>query len=173
MARYVALLRGVNVGGKNKVPMADLRALAESLGLADVTSFIQSGNLLFTSGRRPDPGDLEAAIAQRFSIDISVVLRSASELRSVLSNQPFPGADTSHVHVGFLTDKPPASSIKRLDPGRFEPETFAVRGVEVYMHLPAGMARTKVPAYLDTNLRIPMTIRNWNTVSKLADLAGS
>lgn len=172
MARYAALLRGVNVGGKNKVPMADLRALAESLGLADVTSFIQSGNLLFTSRSRPDPADLEAAVTERFAINVSVVVRSASELRSVLSNQPFPQADLSNVHVGFLTGKPPASSVKRLDPGRFEPEIFTVRGVEVYMHLPAGMARTKVPAYIDTNLRIPMTIRNWNTVTKLAELAG-
>ena len=103
MPRFVALLRGVNVGGKNKVAMSELRVLAESLGLEDVSTLIQSGNLVFTSGSRPSPEKLTAAIAQRFGVSISVAVRSASELRRVLSNQPFGSAATSSVHVGFLT----------------------------------------------------------------------
>ena len=152
--------------------MSDLRQLAESLGLSDVSTLIQSGNLIFSAEARPKPQELEAAITQRFRLPVSVALRSGSELRRILSNQPFPDAESSSVHVGFLTGKPPAARVKELDPGRFAPEGFVVRGTEVYLHLPNGMARTKVPSYLDSTLRTPMTVRNWNTVTKLADLTG-
>lgn len=170
--RYVALLRGVNLGGTNKVAMPELRDLVESIGLSDVSTYIQSGNVLFTAGKPPDPTDLESAIEDRFGISVSVALRSASDLRKALRNNPFPDAETSTLHVGFLTDKPRQSVVAQLDAGRFAPDEFAVRGTEMYLHLPNGMGRSKLPPYLGRKLGVPTTIRNWNTVSKLAELLG-
>jgi uncharacterized protein (DUF1697 family) len=171
MPRYVALLRGVNVGGKNKVPMAELRAACEALGHTEVSSYIQSGNLVFTTAKSITPNGLEAAIASEFGIDIHVVLRTEQELEQVVKANPFAGVDLSKVHVGFMADKPAAAKVKTLDADRFVPEEFALRGCELYLHLPNGMGRSKLPAYLDRQLEIPTTVRNWNTVTALLDLA--
>jgi uncharacterized protein (DUF1697 family) len=152
--------------------MDDLRALVESLGYSEVTTFIQSGNVLFSAKHAPEAAFLETAIAGRFGSSVSVVLRSAAQVRRILSDNPFDGQDPSALHVGFLTEIPPGSVVKGLDGRAFRPEDFAVRRTEVYLCLPNGMGRAKLPAYLDRALRIPMTVRNWNTVTKLADLLG-
>jgi uncharacterized protein (DUF1697 family) len=169
--KYVGLLRGVNVGGKNKVAMAELRTLVESLGHSDVSTFIQSGNVIFATKRAITPASLESAIAKTFGIDISVVLRTVPELAKVVTTNPFGSADTSKLHIGFMTKKPPAAVVKTLDGDEFAPEQFVIKGTELYLHLPNGMGRTKLPAYLDRRLKVPTTVRNWNTVTKLLELA--
>jgi uncharacterized protein (DUF1697 family) len=166
----VALLRAVNVGGR-KVSMAELRELAESLGYSDVRTYIQSGNLLFHSPRKSPASALEAAIAKRFGIDVDVVLRSGAQLDRVLARNPFPEADPSGLHVGFLAKAPSSSAVSSLDTGRFLPDEMVVTGAELYLHLPGGMARTKLPAYVLRGLEVPTTIRNWKAVTKLAELA--
>jgi uncharacterized protein (DUF1697 family) len=171
--RYVALLRAVNLGGTNKVPMADLRVLFESLGYTDVSTYIQSGNVIFHCSGQVDGVQLEGAIAGRFRIDTSVVLRTAAELRAVLRSNPFTGPDLSRLHVGFMPRRPSAREVEALDADSFRPEEFEVRRSEVYLHLPSGMARTKLPGYLERRLDVPMTIRNWNTVNSLAELSSS
>ena len=168
MPRYVGLLRGVNLGGANKVSMAELRALFESLGHTEVSTFIQSGNVLFTSAKPVTPRPLEAAIGKRFGIDTAVMLRTPRQLKGVVTHNPFPKADPSHLHVGFLARK---ATVAKLDAERFRPEEFAARGSELYFYLPNGMGRTKLPGYVDRRLGIPMTIRTWKTVTKLLDLA--
>lgn len=173
MPRYVALLRAVNVGGRNKVPMAELRDLFESLGHADVSTFIQSGNVLFTARASVTPKSLETAISKRFHVDTTVVLRTPSELEKVVKANPFARANTSKLHVGFMMQQPSAAVVSELDAERFRPEEFAIRGRELYLHLPNGMGRSKLPAYLDRQLAIPTTVRNWNTVTKLIELARS
>jgi uncharacterized protein (DUF1697 family) len=170
---YVALLRGINVGGKNKLAMADLRSLVESLGHTDVTTYIQSGNVLFTSAKPVAPQTLEAAIKDACGIGITVVLRTPAEFAKVVTANPFSRADLSKVHVGFMARQPPKALIATLDAERFEPEAVAVRGAELYFHLPDGMGRSKLPDYVGRQLKIPTTVRNWNTVLKLASLAGA
>jgi uncharacterized protein (DUF1697 family) len=172
MPRYVGLLRGVNVGGKNKLPMAELRKLVDSLGHTEVTTFIQSGNVVFTASKPIEPESLEKAIAEQFAIKPVVVLRTVRELGTAVSSNPYARADLSKVHVGFMTHKPSAAVLKKLDTARFLPEEFAFRDRELYLFLPNGMGRTKLPAYLDRQLKIPTTVRNWNTVTKLLELAG-
>ena len=173
MPRHVALLRAVNVGGKNKVPMAELRDLFESLGHTNVSTFIQSGNVVFTTSRSVTPKSLETAIAKRFRVDTTVVLRTPSELEKVFRANPFARADASKLHVGFMTRKPAAAVVSKIDAARFRPEEFEIRGRELYLHLPNGMGRSKLPGYLDRQLKIPNTVRNWNTVTKLIELARS
>jgi uncharacterized protein (DUF1697 family) len=170
--RYVALLRGVNVGGKNKLPMADLREMAESLGHTEVSTYIQSGNVVFTAARSVKPERWQAAIAKQFDLNVTVVLRTASELDQVVKANPFARADVSKLHVGFMTQKPSAPAIAKLDVDRFAPDEVAVHGRELYFHLPNGMGRSQLPPFVDRQLKIPTTVRNWNTVTKLLELAG-
>jgi uncharacterized protein (DUF1697 family) len=169
--RYVALLRAVNVGGKNKMPMADLRDLFESLGHTEVSTFIQSGNVVFVAADSVTPKSLETAISNRFNVDTTIVLRTPSELEKVVKANPFRSAGTSKLHVGFMTQRPSAAVMAALDAEHFSPEEFAIQGRELYLHLPNGMGRSKLPAYLDRQLAIPTTVRNWNTVTKLIELA--
>ena len=168
---YVALLRGINVGGKNVVPMAELRELFASLGHSSVSTFIQSGNVLFSSNAPVSPETLQAAVTKRFKLDITVVLREPAELRHVVASNPFAAGDPTKVHVGFMTSNPSTNSLHLLEKAAFEPEEFTILGKEVYLYLPAGMARTKLPSYLYRHLQLPITFRNWRTVTKLMELA--
>ncbi|HUQ40096.1 MAG TPA: DUF1697 domain-containing protein [Acidimicrobiales bacterium] len=174
MPTYVALLRGINVGGKNKVPMAELRAVFEALGHSDVRTYIQSGNVVFSGPKAPTPATLEKAIGAEFGIDLTVVVRTPAQLSAAVGKKnPFPTANTSALHIGFMAEAPAAAAVKALDRERFLPEEFAVVGSDLYLHLPDGMGRTKLPPYLDRQLKVPTTVRNWNTVTKLVELAAS
>lgn len=172
MARYVALLRAVNLGATSKVSMAQLRTAVESLGHTDVTTYIQSGNVIFTSAGRVTPASLEELIAATFGIDTAVMLRTPTQLARTLDANPFPQADPSRLHVGFMAAQQPAATVAALDSSRFLPDEFSVNATEVYLHLPAGMATTKLPAYLGRVLGVPMTTRTWRTVVTLCELAG-
>jgi uncharacterized protein (DUF1697 family) len=169
--KQVALLRGVNVGGKNKVPMAELRAVFESLGCSDVSTLIQSGNVVFSGGRAVKPTALEAAIAKELGVEAAVVLRTARELASVVDANPFTRVDLSKVHVGFMSQAPATAVVAKLDVEGFRPERFELHGRELYFHLPDGMGRAKLPLYLDRRLGVSTTIRTWTTVVKLLALA--
>jgi uncharacterized protein (DUF1697 family) len=174
---YVALLRGINVGGKNKVPMAGLRAALESLGFEEVVTYVQSGNVVFDapSAKAAEVGArIEKRIAKDFGLDITVVLRTPAELRKVAAGNPFlkGGAETSKLHVVFLDRKPAAKAVSQLDPDRSPPDELSVRGREIYLHLPGGSARTKLTIdYFEKRLGVRATHRNWNTVTKLVELA--
>ena len=170
---YVGLLCGVNVGGKNKMPMAELRGLFESLGFSDVRTFIQSGNVIFKSKQIPKSSFLEAAIVERFAISTHVVLRTSSEIGTVLKHNPFAIDEEARVYVGFMAQKPSAAIVDALDHERFGAERFAIVGAETYLYLPIGMGQSKLPSYLDRQLKIPTTVRNWSPVSKLIELTST
>lgn len=172
MPTNIALLRGVNVGGHNKVPMSALRELIESLGHTDVSTYIQSGNVVFTSTKTATPASLERAIDKEFGVDTTVMLRTRAQMKRILNANPFADEDLKTVHVGFMASKPTAAAVRGLDADQFAPDEFVIKGTELYLHLPNGMGRTKLPAYLDRKLKVPTTVRNWNTVCKLLELAG-
>jgi uncharacterized protein (DUF1697 family) len=171
MATYIGLLKGVNVGGNNKVPMVELRTLFESLGYGDVRTFIQSGNIVFASDAAPVSRDLERAIEACFAIRITVVLRTSVELRKIIRHNPFDVRDKSKLMVGFMAEAPSKSDVIRLEHERFTVEQFRVLGPNLYFLFPDGMARTKLPDYLHRQLKVPFTVRNWNTVNKLLDMS--
>ena len=178
-ATHIALLRGVNVGGKNRLPMKDLVGMFVEAGCSDVRSYIQSGNVLFSAP--PDlaarlPGLMAARISEGFGFRTTVVLRTAEELQEAARRNPFlaAGAAEETLHVVFLADRPGPAAVERLDPERSPPDTFLVQGREVYLRLPRGMADTKLTnAYFDAKLSTTSTIRNWRTVTKLLELAGA
>jgi uncharacterized protein (DUF1697 family) len=175
VAKLVALLRGVNVGGKAKVPMPELRSLVSELGLEDVTTYIQSGNVVFRTGASANDvaGRIERAIAAGFGLDVTVIVRTPAQLRAVAKGNPFLAdeSDPLKLHVVFLRERPPAGAGSRLDPERSPPDRFHLRGRELYLHLPNGAGRSKLTNdYLERRLGVRATARNWKTLLKLIDL---
>lgn len=163
MAQYIALLRAVNVGGTGKLPMADLRAIATGLGFTDVQTYIQSGNLVFTSrlSAARAKSALEAAVATHLGKPSPVILRTREELREIEAENPFGEAEPAKVLVLFLDAAPDHKALADVSPpGR---ERLAVGTREVYIHFPDGMGQSK--------LKIPFadrgTGRNLNTLRAL------
>lgn len=175
---HVALLRGINVGGNNQLPMKELAAMFVEAGCTEVQTYIQSGNVVFSaSGSQVEriAGLVDRSIADRFGFSVPLVTRSADELEAVARDNPFvqSGADPKRLHVAFLAEQPDAARVAMLDPQRSPPDELVVRGREIYLHCPRGIGRSKLTnAYFDSRLATTSTIRNWNTVRKLVALAG-
>lgn len=175
---FVALLRGINVGGRKTVPMAELRSALAGIGLEGVATYIQSGNVVFRAPSRDAKslaGTIESSIDETFGVSARVVLRTRDELAAVTEGSPFVerGADPAKLHVVFLERRPDASAVAELDPGRSPPDELEPRGREIYLHLPNGMGRTKLSVdYFERRLGVAATARNWKTVLKLVELAG-
>ena len=176
--RYVALLRGVNVGGRNKLPMAGLRDVCTEAGCAAVQTYIQSGNVVFKAAQdlaERVPEIVSIAIRQRFGFETAVVVRSKEELRQVVASNPLDtSADPRFLHVAFLENSPGADAVARLDPERSPPDVFEVRGGNVYLHYPNGVARSRLTnEYLAAQLQTVSTTRNWRTVLALLDMVNA
>ncbi|HVF20836.1 MAG TPA: DUF1697 domain-containing protein [Mycobacteriales bacterium] len=166
MKRYVALLRGINVGGHAKVAMADLRTVFESLGFDDVATYIQSGNVVFGSAAPVDVRAVEQRIADDLGVTPDVLLRTAEEIDAVVRGNPF--ADTDGLHVTFLADTPTGT----VEAPAGQPDELAVVGREAYVRCPDGYGRTKLNnTFLEKRLGVPATTRNWKTVVTLAEMA--
>ena len=177
LSRHVALLRGINVGGKNMLPMKDLVGMFVAVGCEDVTTYIQSGNVVFSAQAKIVAGLgslISKRVEEQFGLRVPVVLRTATELKKVIRSNPFlqvGTADELILHVAFLADKPGAGLVAGLDAGRSTPDEFVVVGREIYMQLVKGVAGTKLTnAYFDSKLKTVSTMRNWRTVLKLAEL---
>lgn len=176
---HVALLRGINVGGNNLVPMKVLAEIFAGAGCKHVRTYIQSGNVIFearSGGAAPIAKAVTAEIRNRFGIEVPVVVRTAEELRAAAAANPYPdaGGPDDRLYVMFLADTPDAGAVRALDPNRSMPDEFAVREREIYLRLPNGAARTKLTnAYFDSKLKTVSTMRNWRTVLKLLELAGN
>src|SRR5580704_3436908 len=156
------------------LPMKDLAAMFAAAGCNDVLTYIQSGNVIFSSPAtvvRKLPDQIAKAIEKRFGYRVPVIVRTSDELARAIRENPFlkPGADKKPLHIYFLADLPGAPAVAALDPNRSAPDAFQVRGREIYLHLPNGMARTKLTnAYFDSKLSTTCTARNWATVLKLS-----
>lgn len=176
---YIALLRGVNVGGKNLLPMKDLVKMFETCECVSVRSYIQSGNVIFSAGPKVAarlPSLITTQIEKRFGHKPPVILRTLEQLDDVYSSNPFlaTGAPEEMLNVMFLAHQPDAEAVSALDPDRSPPDTFTVRGQEIYLRLPNGFGNSKLTnAYFDSKLKTISTVRNWRTVGKLLELMRS
>jgi uncharacterized protein (DUF1697 family) len=178
MPVHVALLRGINVGGRNKVAMKELRSLFASLGHQDVRTYVTSGNVVFTAPSEPGVDHapvIEEAIAAQLALDVSVVMRTPSDLAAVAGRNPFASEeDPSKVHVVFLRRSATAEAAGGLDPDRSPPDEFVVDGRETFIHYPNGAGRSKLTLdYFERRLGSPATARNLRTVTELIDMAGA
>lgn len=177
--RYVALLRGVNVGGRNALRMDALARIFERDGCAEVRTYIQSGNVVFRCADAHVDGladRIRSAIKAEADVDSPVVLRSAEDLGRIVDENPFlkRGEDERALHVSFMADAPDPDAVAALDPDRSPGDEYVVAGSEIYLFLPNGAARTKLTAaYFDKRLDTVTTQRNWRTVRKLVEMAGS
>ena len=177
MARHVALLRAVNVGGHNKVPMADLRQLLETSGHTDVATYLQSGNAAFTSSKSNASAlakEIETDLATQMGVDVRVLVLSKSRLEKVVEQNPMVELDDdpTHLHVAFFSAIPISSAVKALDGAAFAPDRFAVAGDVAYLHFPDGMGRSTLdPGKAFAKLGVWFTVRNWRTVNQLVQLA--
>ncbi len=175
---HVALLRGINLAGKNRLPMKDLAAMFTDAGCGSVVTYIQSGNVVFVASAalaRRIPTIIEKAISDSFGYQVPMVIRTRGELLQIARANPFlrAGAEPGTLHVAFLAGSPAAAKVKALDPDRSPPDAFAVRGREIYLHCPNGFGRSKLTnAYFDSKLGTTSTVRNWKTVETLVELTG-
>ncbi len=173
MTTLVAMLRGVNVGGNHRMPMAQLRTLCEGLRFARPETFIQSGNLVFEA---VDPAGaaecLEEAIEREFGFRSSVVIRTAGELRVLLERDPFGGRDGAKSQVTFLACDPGEAVREQVRAIPISPEELWMEGRELLCFYPNGQGKTKVPMVkIERMLGCAATTRNWNTVVKLSEMA--
>jgi uncharacterized protein (DUF1697 family) len=176
--RYVALLRSVNVAGHGRIAMDELRASFAALGFTDVTTYIQTGNVLFSTASKSEKalaGAIEQRLAEDFGDSPAVLLRSVAELRRIGTSSPYAktGADKARHHVTFLATVPSKAALEALTLPPSGRDELVVDGKEVYVHTPDGYAQTKYTGtFLERRLGVVSTTRNWTTVTKLCDLAG-
>jgi uncharacterized protein (DUF1697 family) len=171
--KWVILLRAVNLGARNKVPMAELRRLLEDAGYGSVRTYIASGNVLL-DGPKNGAGvghEVERIVADAFGVTTTAIVRTPDELVAVVAGHPF-GRDTSHSHVVFLADRPTRKAAQRLAAAHHAPDRAELAGKHVYVQYSAGVQRARLSAArLERLLDVAGTHRNWRTVAALADLA--
>ncbi|WP_189766258.1 DUF1697 domain-containing protein [Streptomyces xanthochromogenes] len=176
---YAALLRGINVGGNRKVPMAELRSILEELGHGRVKTYLNSGNAVFTSASRDQDAlaaELAAAIEKHFGFGVAVMVRSGRYLRSVLESCPFPAEELAgkQLHATFFAG--PAVTAERfasIDPAAYLPEEFRLGDQVLYLYAPGGLGTSQLGAALSRPgllKGIDATSRNWNTVKALVEM---
>jgi len=173
---YIALFRGINVGGKNSLPMKELVGILEELGCQNVKTYIQSGNVVFKLSEKNIAGlsdRLSAEIKKRRGFAPAVLLLSLAELEKIVARNPFPEVQNSPqaLHVGFLAAEPKKPDLKTLESLRQENERFQLIGSAFYLHAPEGIGRSKLAANTERLLGIAMTDRNWRTVGKILEMA--
>ena len=175
--RYVALLRGINLGGNNMIRMADLKAEFEKLGFKNVVSYINSGNIAFDAPKSSEKklsDKIEKAVEAMIGRNIDVMVRDQPSICEVVKNDPFKGKYESHkeMHVLFIKDEMPAEKKKLLLEQQTDDERIKVDGREIYCHLKQGVAQSALMGknFVDKKLKVSTTARNWRTVQKLAEL---
>ena len=172
MTTYVVLLRAINVGGRNKIPMAELRELIGELKFTNVATYIQSGNVVCGSAKKPASAasEIKAAIADRFGHDIAVIVRSASEIEQIVDTFPYDNADPKSSGVVFLAD----AYDGELDASAFAPDVCELDGANVHVNCPTRFAATKLTAaWIEKKTGLAGTRRNWTTVLKLREMAAA
>ncbi|MFE9171291.1 DUF1697 domain-containing protein [Streptomyces kebangsaanensis] len=178
MTTYAALLRGINVGGGKKVPMAELRTLMEGLGHTGVRTYLQSGQAVFASGRGDEESlaaELADAVGERFGFPVDVIVRDHAYLRAVAEACPFPaaGLEGRQLHVTYYSAPVDAARFAEIDRAAHLPEEFRLGDRALYLYAPDGLGRSRLAEQLSRrrlNKGVTATSRNWNTVLKLVEL---
>lgn len=180
MATFVSMLRGINVGGQKKIQMTQLATLYKTLGLKNVETYIQSGNVIFDSSDE-DSRELSTVIEERieqvFNLDVAVSLRTPDELHQIIRNNPFlkeKDVDTDRLYITFLSNAPVESALSQTKEINGEPDRFILSNKEIYLYCPNGYAKTKFSNdFFEKKLGFRATTRNWKTVNTLLDIVNS
>jgi uncharacterized protein (DUF1697 family) len=178
MAVLVGLLRGINLGARNRLGMAELRAVVEGLGYESPRTLLQSGNVVFGSPDSPDTTAkrIQDALARDAGLDVPVLVRTRAEMARIVKRNPLAehATDPKFHHVMFLSGKADPAAVREIDAARYAPELFAAHGREVYVWMPGGTQASKLGhGFWEKRLGLAATARNWNTVTKLLEMASS
>ncbi len=175
MPTWIAFFRGINVGGKNVLPMRELVSLLEQRGCVDIRTYIQSGNVVFQSSESKSESlsrRIASTIARECGFDPAVMILSEKELAVAVSGNPFrkAEADPKSLHLYFLASKPKRSDVSKLNELKSENESFAVKDAVLYLHTPDGFGKSKLAGNVERLLGVAATARNWRTVTKMCEL---
>ena len=178
MNTYIALFRGINVGGNNMLPMKELVPVLENLGLQDIRTYIQSGNVVFgskTGNIAQLSTRITTAIKKSHGIEPNVLLLDAAALDKAIKGNPYPEAETAPatLHFNFLASVPPKPDLAGIEKTKTASERYQLKGDVFYLHAPDGIGRSKLALNMERLLGVAATGRNWNTVRKLKEMAGS
>jgi uncharacterized protein (DUF1697 family) len=175
---YIAILRGINVSGKNIIRMDALRELFISMGFSDVVTYIQSGNAVFRAhdtGSEALVSKISEGISKTFGLKVPVIARTSAELSEVIGKNPFLKEKdilVEKLHVTFLSAVPASEDVKKLESVRSGNDRFIQKGREIYLYCPNGYGNTKLSnTAIESKLKVTATTRNWNTINKLLDLS--
>jgi uncharacterized protein (DUF1697 family) len=179
MNTFISFLRGVNMTGHNSIKMTDLAALYNNLGFIDAETFIQSGNVIFsTTVDRPVPDialEIETAIHSDFGFDVPVMIRTVPEMKSIISSNPYlsePGFNPAKMAVIFLHDKITENQIQKAADVNYPPDKFKIIGNEIFTFCPNGFGRTKLYTnFFENRMKVTGTARNWKTITTLLEMA--
>jgi uncharacterized protein (DUF1697 family) len=176
MNTYIALFRGINVGGNNMLPMKELKTLLEKEGCRDVTTYIQSGNVILCSAVSDVErlsARLSAAVSKKYGFEPRVLLLTRQELEKAAKANPFPQADDNpkSLHLFFLTAVPKTPNLEGIEAIRIRSEQFALKGRTFYLYTPEGFGTSKLAMRVEQLLGVPATARNWRTVTTLRELS--
>jgi uncharacterized protein (DUF1697 family) len=174
--KYVAFLRGINVGGKNKIKMETLREVCSALGFEDVKTYINSGNILFETRKTEDKSlaaKIEKAIEKEFGLNIKVIVRTIDEIKKIVENNPFKGEfeNDKDVHVFFLDEEMQQEKTDLLLSHNTENERYFVKNREIFCHLRIGVLDSLMGKdYIGKKLKVSATARNWRTINKILEM---
>ena len=176
---YIAILRGINVGSGRKVPMADLKVLLTKLGLKNIQTYIQSGNVIFELANPETINALEErlhqSISEAFGFDIPVILRTGQDMKESIASNPFlqeKDADVEKLHLTFLKETPSPEALEKIKMFQYLPDHYEIIGNDVFVFCENGYGRTKITNdFFERKLKVPATTRNWKTVMKLLELS--
>jgi uncharacterized protein (DUF1697 family) len=175
MARQIALLRGINLGSRNRVPMPDLRTALGDAGYQDIATLVQSGNIVLTSSKKPATLEREISklVLDAFGVTAATVVRTRDELEGVIERNPIPDGPSipKLFQITFFSSEPDAGAVEQLLARDYGSERVEVIGREAYAWHPDGIQKSKLARALGDRLRAEGTARNWNTVTKLLELA--
>lgn len=175
MKTYISILRGINVSGKNRIKMDELRDLYETIGLKNVKTYIQSGNAVFTSDEQSTDNletTIRGQINSKFGYDVKVLVLCTAALEKIIDSLPFTGRDVAKLHVTFLSSMPATTSMDKIIDKKSDAELIYIAEKAVYLYCPDGYGKTKLSnSFLEKQLNVTATTRNWKTVNKLLELA--
>ncbi len=176
MTKYIAILRGINVGGKRKILMADLKELFIEIGFADIQTYIQSGNVIFNTKRKDDNIELankiEQSIAKNYDFKVPVIVRNVEELNEAISNNPFfEKNDIERLHLTFLKEVPETEKLDKIKTYDYSPDKFEIKDKNVFVYCSGKYSDSKLTnKFFESKLKVLATTRNWKTVLKLLEL---
>jgi uncharacterized protein (DUF1697 family) len=175
---YIALLRGINVSGQKSIKMADLSKLCESLHFNNISTYLQSGNIIFKydiSDTSIIADKIKKAIRKKYGFDVDVIVRTAHELEKIISGNPLiqmPNIDAYKLHITFLQNHPQEQNVSTIEMAKEDNEVFVIKDREVYLYCPNGYGRTKLNNQaFEKKLKTPATTRNWKTAHALLEIA--